>query len=112
MAYRRWYPTSTTLPDGRVLVTSGAQTCLTCLADLPEIFDPATGRFTTVSSARLGVPYYPFMFVLPDGKVIDAGANENPVATSKLDVTAGTWTTVDPIVRRPGAAMYQPGKIL
>src|SRR4029078_4193950 len=54
-----------------------------------------------------------FMFVLPDGKVIDAGANEDPVATSKLDVTAGTWTTVDPIVRDGhSAAMYQPGKIL
>jgi hypothetical protein len=113
MAYRRWYPTSTTLPDGRVLVTSGAQTCLTCLADVPEIFDPATGRFTTLPSARLGVPYYPFMFVLPDGKALDAGANENPVATSKLDIAAGTWTTVDPVVRDGhSAAMYQPGKIL
>src|SRR5262245_20527141 len=47
MAYRRWYPTSTTLPDGRALITSGAQTCLTCLADVPEIFDPATNKFTT-----------------------------------------------------------------
>ena len=113
MAFRRWYPTSTTLPDGRVLVTSGAQTCLTCLADLPEIFDPVTNRFTTISTARLAVPYYPFMFVLPDGKVIDAGANENPVATSKLDLAAGTWTTVDPVVvDGHSAAMYLPGKIL
>jgi Concanavalin A-like lectin/glucanases superfamily/Domain of unknown function (DUF1929)/Bacterial Ig domain/Kelch motif len=113
MAYRRWYPTATTLPDGRVLVTSGAQTCLTCLADVPEIFDPATGRFTTLPSARLAVPYYPFMFVLPDGKVIDAGANEDPAATSKLDMTTGTWTTVDPIVRDGhSAAMYRLGKIL
>ena len=113
MAYRRWYPTATTLPNGKVLVTSGAQTCLTCLADVPEIFDPATNRFTTLPTARLGVPYYPFMFVLPDGKVIDAGANENPVATSKLDLGAGTWATVDPIVvDGHSAAMYQPGKIL
>jgi uncharacterized repeat protein (TIGR01451 family) len=113
MAYRRWYPTATGLPDGRMLVTSGGQTCLTCLADLPEVFDPATGRFSTLTTARLAVPYYPFMFVLPDGKIIDAGANENPVATSKLDVVAGTWTTVDPVVKDGhSAAMYQPGKIL
>ena len=89
MAYRRWYPTATTLPDGRMLVTSGGQSCLTCLADLPEIFDPATGKFSTLSTARLAVPYYPFMFVLPDGKVIDAGANEQAVATSKLNVSSG-----------------------
>ena len=113
MAYRRWYPTSTTLPDGRALITSGAQTCLTCLADVPEIFDPATNRFTTWPSARLAVPYYPFMYVLPSGKVIDAGANEDPAATSTLDLTTRTWTTVDPIVRDGhSSAMYQPGKIL
>src|SRR6185312_625117 len=93
MAYRRWYPTATTLPDGRVLVTSGGQSCLTCLADLPEIYDPATNRFTTLTSARLAVPYYPFMFVLPDGSVIDAGANEQAVGTSKLNVATKTWTT-------------------
>jgi hypothetical protein len=113
MAYRRWYPTSTTLPDGRALITSGAQTCLTCLADVPEIFDPATGLFTTLPTARLGIPYYPFMFVLPNGTVINAGANENPAATSALDLTTNTWTTVDPNVKDGhSAAMYEPGKIL
>ena len=113
MAYRRWYPTATALPDGRTLVTSGGQTCLTCLADVPEIFDPATGRFSTLSSARLAVPYYPFMFVTPDGNVVDAGANEEIVATSRLNVASGTWSTVDPVVRDGhSAAMYVPGKIL
>jgi hypothetical protein len=113
MAYRRWYPTATTLPDGRVLVTSGGQSCLTCLADLPEIFDPATGRFSTLTNARLAVPYYPFMYVLPDGSVVDAGANEQRVATSKLNVSTGTWTSVDPVVRDGhSSAMYLPGKII
>ena len=113
MAYRRWYPTSTTLPDGRALVTSGAQTCLTCLADVPEIFDPATNKFTKLTAARLAVPYYPFMFVLPDGKIIDAGANEAVVATRTLDPISGTWTMIDPVVRDGhSAAMYLPGKIL
>ncbi|HMF96645.1 MAG TPA: LamG-like jellyroll fold domain-containing protein [Vicinamibacterales bacterium] len=113
MSYRRWYPTATTLPDGRMLVTSGGQSCLTCLADLPEVFDPATGRFSTLTSARLAVPYYPFMFVMPDGTVVDAGANEEVVATSKLDLTTGRWSTVDPVVRDGhSAAMYLPGKIL
>ena len=113
MTYRRWYPSSTTLPDGRALISSGAQTCLTCLADVPEIFDPATGRFTTMLTARRAIPYYPFMFVLPDGKVVNAGANENTAATSTLDMTTKTWTTVDANVKDGhSAAMYEPGKIL
>ncbi|PYQ77748.1 MAG: hypothetical protein DMG01_13865 [Acidobacteria bacterium] len=113
MAFRRWYPTATGLPDGRLLVTSGGQTCLTCLADLPEIYDPATGRFSTLATARLAVPYYPFMFVLPDGTVLDAGSNEQPVATSRLNLTTGSWSSVDPIVKDGhSAAMYLPGKIL
>jgi hypothetical protein len=113
MTYRRWYPTSTTLPDGRALVTSGAQSCLTCLADVPEIFDPATNRFTTLPTARQGVPYYPFMYVLPNGTVIDAGSNEKSVVTRALNLATGTWTSIDPIARDGhSSAMYQPGKIL
>ena len=62
---------------------------------------------------RLGIPYYPFMFVLPDGTIVNAGANEDPAATSTLDLTTGTWTTVDPNVKDGhSAAMYEPGKIL
>jgi Concanavalin A-like lectin/glucanases superfamily/Domain of unknown function (DUF1929)/Bacterial Ig domain len=113
MAYRRWYPTSTTLPDGRALITSGAQTCLTCFADVPEIFDPATNRFTTMPTARLSVPYYPFMYVLPDGRVLDAGATEDAVETRVLDVNTGQWAIVDPIIHDGHtSAMYRPGKIL
>ena len=112
MAYRRWYPTSTTLPDGRALITSGAQTCLTCWTDVPEIFNPATNTFSTLPSARLGVPYYPFMYVLPDGRVLDAGANENPVETRVLDLNTGLWSMVDPIVvDGHTSVMYRPGKI-
>ena len=59
MTYRRWYPTATTLPDGRIILTSGAQSCDTCLADVPEIYNPTTNKWTALNSARLGVPYYP-----------------------------------------------------
>jgi hypothetical protein len=113
MAYRRWYPTTTTLPDGRVLVTSGGQTCLTCIADVPEIFDPVTMRFTTFPSARLNINYYPFMFVLPDGKVLSAGSTEEAYQTRTLDMNTGGWTMVDAAIRDGhSAVMYRPGKIL
>src|SRR5262249_34203554 len=52
MATTRWYPTNTTLPDGRVLVTSGEIGCDTvppdgtfhpeCLALIPEIYNATT----------------------------------------------------------------------
>src|SRR5205807_10648058 len=66
---------------------------VTCLADVPEIFDPKTNKFTNLPSARLAIPYYPFIYVLPDGRLVDAGANEDPAATTILDPTTWTWTT-------------------
>ncbi len=115
MAYRRWYPTATTLPDGRVLVTSGATTCFgyDCLADTPEIYDPATNLWTQLNNAHLPLWYYPYSFLLPDGRVLVAGTSEQPSVTRALDVGAQSWTTIDPLVVEGGSAtMYSPGKIM
>ena len=55
MTYGRWYPTVTKLRDGRMLVVSGAINCPDCvtpdaphngIADIPEIFDPATNTWS------------------------------------------------------------------
>ena len=113
MAHRRWYPTATTLADGRVLVTSGADSCLDCLVDVPELYDPATNVWTQLTSASLGIPLYPFVFVLPDGRLLLAGTAEDATATRTLDLVTQTWTMVDPNVVDGGSAvMYAPGKIL
>jgi hypothetical protein len=113
MAYRRWYPTATTLSDGRVLVTSGASTCFDCIADIPEVYDPRTNSWTQLTAARLAFPYYPFIFVLPDGRILNAGAGEHPAPARTLDLVSQRWTTVDPLVVDGGSAvMYRPGKVL
>jgi hypothetical protein len=113
MTYRRWYPTATTLADGRVLVTSGATTCFECIADIPEIYDPQTNSWTQLTNARLAFPYYPFMFVLPDGRILNAGAGEQPAPARTLNLANQTWTTVDAAVVDGGsAAMYRPGQVL
>ena len=113
MAYPRWYPTATTLPDGRVLVTSGSTTCSTCIADIPEVYDPATNTWIQLTSARLTLPLYPFMFVLPDGRILNAGSDEASIETRVLDVQAQTWTVVDPVpVGGGSAAMYLPGRVV
>lgn len=78
MAHGRWYPTSTLLPDGRVMVFSG--------------LSEAGGTNTAVELYKVGLgwsqqyiapftpPLYPRMHVLPNGKVFFSGS------------TAQSWT--------------------
>jgi hypothetical protein len=120
MARGRWYPTTTTLPDGRVLIVSGDGISATAGGynafyrpsdTIPEIYDPATNSITAMPSAALRMPLYPFMFVAPDGRVVSAGPDKT---TRILNVQTGTWSTLasqSPIDGH-SAVMYRPGKIL
>src|SRR5262245_10068005 len=113
MLVGRWYPSAKLLPDGRVLVVSGSIDCQTCIADVPEIYDPVTNSWSQLPGASLDIPLYPHLFVLPDGRVLSAGAFEDVTPAQVLDLTTGTWSTVDPAVRDGhSSAMYAPGKIL
>jgi hypothetical protein len=113
MSYRRWYPSATTMGDGRVLVTSGATTCDACIADVPEIFNPVTMAWTQLTGARLSIPYYPLSFLLPNGKVLITGSTDLSGPARTLDVSTQSWAVVDPIVfDGASAAMYLPGKVL
>jgi hypothetical protein len=113
MAYRRWYPTATTLPDGRALVTAGSDTGLTTYVPIPEVYNPVTNTFTKLTAANMTIPNYPFMFVLPDGRVLQAGSDEAKGPTRILDVATQTWTTVDPRILDAGSAvMYRPGMVM
>jgi len=113
MAFPRWYPTATTLPDGRVLVVSGATTCLSCIEDVPEVYDPTTNTWTQLGNARLQMPLYPHMFVLPDGRILYASSTSGVVATQALDLGTQTWTVIDPnAVPGGSSAMYRPGVIV
>jgi len=113
MQYGRWYPTNTTLRDGRVLVLSGSVDCAMCIADVPELYDPVTRAWTSMPALRLALPLYPHMFLLPDGRVLAASTQEDPIPTLALDLEAGAWRLVDLAVRDGGSsAMYRPGKII
>jgi hypothetical protein len=113
MAQRRWYPSATTLPDGRVLVTSGATTCDACIADVPEVYNPVNNTWTQLTGARLSIPYYPLTFVLPNGKVLVTGSTDTAGPVRTLDVATQTWSVVDPaIFDGSSAAMFLPGKVL
>jgi hypothetical protein len=113
MVYDRWYPTVTALADGRMLVTGGEIDCDGCEAVIPEVYSPATNSWTSLSSASLSVPYYPHMFVLPDGRVLNTSTSEAPIPTRVLNIQTQTWTMVDASTPDGGSAvMYRPGKFL
>lgn len=109
----RWYPTNTTLPNGDVLVTSGDITPKAA-NELPQIWLESGERWVDLTGALRKLPWYPFMYVAPDGRVFDAGPNMN---TAYLD-TSGTGQWVDVATtnwdeRTYGSSvMYDDGKIL
>jgi galactose oxidase-like protein/List-Bact-rpt repeat protein/Kelch motif protein len=113
MAQGRYYPTNTTLPNGQILSISGHDTTL-AVVTIPEVWNGSTWRRLTTAPLAIPNPYYPPMFVAPNGKVFLAGFQQT---TRYLDVTGtGQWTTVanrNVADRTMGAAvMYAPGKIL
>jgi len=72
MAHGRWYPTSTVLPDGRVMVFSGlTEAGGTNVA--VEIYKVG-GGWSQQYMAPFTPPLYPRMHVLPNGKVFFSGS--------------------------------------
>jgi hypothetical protein len=106
----RWYPTVTALPSGEMLAVSGGDTAgVTNL--IPEVYQPSTNSWRSLGSRN--VPFYPMMFVAPNGSVYYVGPEQT---TAYLNTTTGTWTTSinrTCCYRDYGAAvMYDAGKIL
>ncbi len=115
MNYPRWYPTVTMLPDGRLFVMSGESSCDGCYVQVPEIYSPATNTWAHLTSAQaqFTFPYYPHMYVLPDGRLLVAGTTEAPIVSQIFDFNAQSWSAVGgPAVDGGSSAMYRPGKIL
>lgn len=125
----RFYPTATTMGNGKVLVSSGRHDHTDDDdedQDVPTIFtvggDPA---WTMMSDpdARKVLHSYPFMFQLSDGKLFMGGGfffdpDGTPsihLDTYTLDVAGDAWdATAVSRAEKPGAAavMYRPGKIM
>ena len=113
MNFARWYPTATTLPDGRIVVDAGWQTTEHSNVGIPEIYDPTANTWTELSNANNPFETYPFMYLLPDGRVAHVGGSESATITETLNVNAQTWTTVDAnIVDGSSSKMYLPYEIM
>ncbi|WP_156726628.1 radical copper oxidase GlxA [Streptomyces apocyni] len=71
----RWYPTLTTLSDGRILALSGLDDIGQIVpGDRNEAYDPKTKKWEYVKQKRQ-FPTYPAVFQLPSGKLFYSGAN-------------------------------------
>jgi len=110
MAEGRWYPTATTLPSGEIAVVAGTDNNMANVK-VPEIWDGASWRKLT--SAAFALPYYPRMFVAPNGKLFYAGEG----AVTKYLSTSGTgaWSNVGSRIvadRNYGSAVMLDGKVL
>ncbi|HEU5040792.1 MAG TPA: galactose oxidase-like domain-containing protein, partial [Gemmatimonadales bacterium] len=118
MAKGRWYPTVTTLPDGRVVTIAGKDTTKTVVR-VPEIWEG--NQWVQLPGANLELPYYPRDFVDPkSGRVFYAGER---ISSLWLDVDGssaggrGRWIDGPDHIYKfnrdyGSAAMYDTGKIL
>ncbi|HYM82330.1 MAG TPA: carboxypeptidase regulatory-like domain-containing protein [Candidatus Limnocylindria bacterium] len=90
MNYARWYGTATLLPNGRLLASSGDDGSGNRV-DLPEVYDPVADTWTVLTGAARDQGLYPFMYVLPNGRVFEAGSR---TSTGILNLSgSGSWTS-------------------
>jgi galactose oxidase len=77
MAYARAFGNSVVLPDGDVLVLGGQQhpQPFTDTGSVlsPELWDPATGKFTVMAPQAIPRNYHSVAVLLPDGRVFSGG---------------------------------------
>ncbi len=70
----RWYPTLTTLGDGRILSVSGLDDIGQLVPGKNEVFDPKTRKWTYTRKIRQ-FPTYPALFLMQNGKIFYSGSN-------------------------------------
>jgi hypothetical protein len=92
MTQARWYPSITTLSDGKLLIASGLDETGWFSYEF-EVYDPATGTTTQLpASADRFTALYSWNYLLPNGRILSAG-NGNDVAS--LNLSNNTWSAVD-----------------
>lgn len=87
MAYARRHHNLTLLPTGEVLATGGTAGTefndLTRMVRAAEIWNPATGLWTTLASGAVERAYHSVALLLPDGRVLETGGGAASVAINQ-----------------------------
>ncbi|MFC9159266.1 galactose oxidase-like domain-containing protein [Streptomyces fungicidicus] len=74
MKEARWYPTLTTLSDGKILSVSGLDDIGQLVPGKNEVYDPETKEWAYTDKVRQ-FPTYPALFLMQNGKVFYSGSN-------------------------------------
>lgn len=74
MEEARWYPTLTTLEDGKVLSVSGLDDIGQVVPGKNEIYDPKTKKWSYLPTQRF-FPTYPALFLADKGRIFYTGSN-------------------------------------
>ncbi|WUU83818.1 kelch motif-containing protein [Streptomyces cellulosae] len=74
MKEARWYPTLTTLSDGKILSVSGLDDIGQLVPGKNEIYDPKTRTWEYTGEERQ-FPTYPALFLMQNGKIFYSGSN-------------------------------------
>jgi len=87
----RWYPSACVLGNGDLVALSGTHDSTIVDSSTPEVWSSVTNSWRQLTGAVRTLPYYPFAFTAPDGRVFVAGPQ---VDTRFLNVTGtGAWST-------------------
>ncbi|GAA1355223.1 kelch motif-containing protein [Streptomyces beijiangensis] len=97
----RWYPTLTTLSDGKILALSGLDEIGQLVPGKNEVYDPATRKWTYTKGVRQ-FPTYPSVFLLQNGKLFYSGANAG-YGPDNVGRDPGVWDVdTNSFVKVPG----------
>ena len=85
----RYWANTTVLPDGKVLVNGGSAVAneLSGIAYTTQIWDPASGKWTTGAAAAKPRLYHSIALLLPDGSVLTgAGGAPGPISNLNMEI--------------------------
>jgi Domain of unknown function (DUF1929) len=116
MALERWYPTVTLLPNGELLVASGVKVQNeTTNIRLSEVYQKDGSWRSLTGASEKYLALYPWMHVMPDGRVFNSGPQPEMAILDPADT--GAWTKItqnrDTENRGYGSSvMFTEGKVL
>ncbi|MFI0717074.1 galactose oxidase-like domain-containing protein [Streptomyces inhibens] len=85
----RWYPTLTTLQDGKVLSVSGLDEIGQVVPGKQEVYDPKTKKWSYLPKQRF-FPTYPALFLTDQGRIFYTGSNAG-YGPDNIGRTPGIW---------------------
>src|SRR2546423_1830740 len=107
MAHGRWYPTSTVLGDGRVMIFSGLNETGGTNTSV-EFFSAASG-WSAAFTAPWTPPLYPRMHLLPNGNVFYSGST---TSSRLFNPSTQTWTSTIAVTNYSGPRTYGTSVLL